>query len=33
MLENDPQLDSYQDAPWPDNNIVDEDENVVVYND
>ena len=33
MLENDPQLDSYQDAPWPDKNIVHEDENVVVYND
>ena len=33
MLENDPQLDSYQDAPWPDKNIVYEDENVVVYND
>ena len=33
MLENDPQLDSYQDAPWPDKNIVHEDENIVVYND
>ena len=33
MLDNDPYLDSYQDAPWPDKNIVHEDENVVVYND
>ena len=33
MLDSDPYLDSYQDAPWPDKNIVHEDENVVVYND
>jgi len=33
MLEEDPQLDSYQDAPWPDKHIVHEDELVVVYKD
>ena len=31
MLENDPHLRSYQDAPWPRKNMVFEDENVVVY--
>jgi diadenosine tetraphosphate (Ap4A) HIT family hydrolase len=33
MLEDNPYLDSYQDAPWPRKNIVFEDENVVVYKD
>jgi len=38
MLENDPQLDSYLDAPWAKapkayQNIVHEDENVIVYKD
>jgi len=33
MLEDDLQLDSYQDAPWPDKHIVHEDELVVVYKD
>jgi diadenosine tetraphosphate (Ap4A) HIT family hydrolase len=33
MLENDPHLRSYQDAPWPRKNMVFEDENVVVYKD
>ena len=33
MLDNDPYLDSYQDAPWPDEHIVHEDENVIVYKD
>jgi len=33
MLEDNPYLDSYQDAPWPRKNMVFEDENVVVYKD
>ena len=33
MLEDNPYLDSYLDAPWPSKNIVHEDENVVVYKD
>ena len=33
MLENDSQLNSYKDAPWPDKHIVHEDENVIVYKD
>ena len=33
MLENDPYLDSYKDAPWLDEHIVFEDENVIVYKD
>ena len=33
MLEDDPYLDSYKDAPWPDKHIVHEDELVVVYKD
>ena len=33
MLDNDPYLDSYQDAPWPDEHIIHEDENVIVYKD
>ena len=33
MLENNPHLDSYKDAPWPDKHIVHEDELVVVYKD
>ncbi len=33
MLDNDPNLTSYKDAPWPRKNMVFEDENVVVYND
>ena len=33
MLDDNPYLDSYQDAPWPDKNIVHEDKNVIVYND
>jgi len=33
MLENDPHLRSYQDAPWPRKNMVFEDENVVVFKD
>jgi len=33
MLENNPYLDSYKDAPWPRKNMVHEDENVVVYKD
>jgi len=26
-------LESYEDAPWPDHNIVFEDENIIVYKD
>ena len=26
-------LASYKDAPWPDHNIVHEDENIIVYKD
>ena len=26
-------LESYKDAPWPDEHIVHEDENIVVYKD
>ena len=33
MLDDDPNLESYKDAPWPDKHIVHEDENVVVYKD
>ena len=33
MLEEDPQLDSYQDAPWPRKHMVHEDENVIVFKD
>jgi len=33
MLENDPHLRSYQDAPWPRKNMVHEDENVIVFKD
>ena len=38
MLEDDPYLDSYLDAPWAKapkayQNIVHEDENVIVYKD
>ena len=33
MLDDDPYLESYQDAPWPRKNMVFEDENVVVYKD
>ena len=33
MLENNPYLDSYKDAPWLDEHIVFEDENVIVYKD
>ena len=33
MLNNNPYLDSYQEAPWPRKNIIFEDENVVVYKD
>ena len=33
MLEDDPYLDSYQDAPWPRKNMVHEDENVIVFKD
>ena len=33
MLENNPHLDSYKDAPWPDKHIVHEDDLVVVYKD
>ena len=33
MLEDDPHLTSYQDAPWSRKNMVHEDENVVVYKD
>ena len=33
MLEDDPYLDSYQDAPWPHKNMVHEDENVIVFKD
>ena len=33
MLEDNPYLDSYQDAPWPRKNIVHEDENVIVFKD
>ena len=33
MLEDNPHLESYQDAPWPRKNMVHEDKNVVVYKD
>ena len=33
MLDDDPHLTSYQDAPWSRKNMVHEDENVVVYKD
>ena len=33
MLENNPYLDSYKDAPWPRKNMVHEDENVIVFKD
>ena len=33
MLDDDPYLESYQDAPWPRKNMVFEDENVIVYKD
>ena len=33
MLDNNPYLDSYQEAPWPRKNMIYEDENVVVYKD
>ena len=33
MLDNNPYLDSYKDAPWSRKNMVHEDENVVVYKD
>ncbi len=33
MLQDDPHLTSYLDAPWPHKNIVHEDENVIVFKD
>ena len=33
MLDDDPHLTSYQDAPWSRKNMVHEDENVIVYKD
>ena len=33
MLEEDLQLDSYQDAPWPRKNMVYENDHVIVYKD
>ena len=33
MLDDDPYLDSYQDAPWPRKNMVHENKNVIVFKD